>query len=252
MTLIGRADLHIHTTASDGRYTVQEILQHLHHRRPHLDVIAITDHDVLDASLWAYEHQSRYNVEVIPGVEVSSRGGHVLGLWVTTPIPMNMPLAETVQAIHEAGGLALLAHPFHLEFDVVRANAFRYLTQPHVLLEAGLDGIEVHNAGIVTPACNWVARAVAQRLGMAAVGCSDAHTLNAIGTGVTRWAGRSAASLRSAIMRKATCAEGTAWNISDYIEYLQTELFSREKPSLASMTSSANAPSAPPSGVLPF
>lgn len=252
MTLIGRADLHIHTTASDGRYTVQEILQHLQTRQPHLDVIAITDHDVLDASLWAYEHQSRYNFEVIPGVEVSSRGGHILALWVTTPIPMNMPLAETVQAIHEAGGLALLAHPFHLEFDVVRANAFRYLTQPQVLVESGLDGIEVHNSGIVTPACNWIARAVAQRLGMAAVGCSDAHTLNAIGTGVTRWAGRSAASLQTAIMKNTTTAEGTAWNISDYIEYLQTELFSQEKPSLASMSSSANAPSAPQSGVLPF
>jgi predicted metal-dependent phosphoesterase TrpH len=252
MTPLGRADLHIHTTASDGRYTVQEILQHLQTRRPRLDVIAITDHDVLDASLWAYEHQTRYQIEVVPGVEVSSLGGHVLALWVTTPIPMNMPLAETVQAIHEAGGLAILAHPFHLEFDVVRANAFRYLTQPQVLLEAGLDGIEVHNAGIVTPACNWVARWVAHQLGITAVGCSDAHTLNAIGTGMTRWLGSSAESLRAAIISKTTNAEGTAWNISDYIEYLQTELFTREKPSLASMTSSATVPTAPQSNVWPY
>jgi len=236
----GRADLHLHTTASDGRYTVQEIMQHLQ-QQPILDAIAITDHDTLDASLWAYDNQHRYSIEVIPGVEVSSSGGHVLALWVTTPIPMHMPLNETVQAIHEAGGIAILAHPFHMEFEVVRANAYRYLRQPQVLQQSGLDAIEVHNAGINTPGCNLIARALARHIGLPQVGGSDAHTMGAIATGITRWPGRSAASLREAITTGTTSAEGTAWNISDYIEYLQTELFSRERVSLASMTSSRTA-----------
>jgi predicted metal-dependent phosphoesterase TrpH len=45
-----------------------------------LDVIAITDHDTLEASLWAYERRQNYPFDIVPGVEISIRGGHVLGL----------------------------------------------------------------------------------------------------------------------------------------------------------------------------
>ncbi|MEL6526409.1 MAG: hypothetical protein AAFQ07_11945, partial [Chloroflexota bacterium] len=51
----GRADLHMHTDASDGRPSVSELLNFVRKHRPHLSAIAITDHDTLDASLWAYE-----------------------------------------------------------------------------------------------------------------------------------------------------------------------------------------------------
>jgi predicted metal-dependent phosphoesterase TrpH len=235
--LQGRADLHIHTTASDGRYSVQSVLDFIAKQRPYLNVIAITDHDTLDASLWAYEHRHRYPFEIVTGVEVSSLAGHILALWVTTPIPANMNLNDTVQAIHEAGGVAVLAHPFHIEMDFVRKNARRYLNHPEVLLQAELDAIEVHNAGIVTPGSNLVARMLAGRVGLATIGNSDAHTLNAIGTGQTYFEGTSANDLRLAIASRKTFAEGTAWNLSDYIEYLQTELQYRVMPSLANTSS---------------
>jgi predicted metal-dependent phosphoesterase TrpH len=233
----GRADLHIHTTASDGRYTVQEVLEFISKKRPYLNVVAITDHDALDSALWAIDHQHRYAFDIVPGVEVSSRAGHILALWVTTPIPAKMNLDDTVQAIHEVGGVAILAHPFHIEMGFVRQNALRYLQHPEVLLQANLDGIEVHNAGIVTLGSNLVARLLAKRVGLAALGCSDAHTLGAIGAGQTRFQGKTALALRSAIQHASTQAEGTAWNISDYIEYLQTELQSRERAFLANTTS---------------
>ena len=99
---LGRADLHMHTTASDGKPAVQELLNFIQKQRKHLNVIAITDHDKLDASLWAYKRRSFYLFDIIPGVEVSSRDGHILALWVTTPIQRDMDLADTVAAIHEA------------------------------------------------------------------------------------------------------------------------------------------------------
>src|SRR5215813_1872643 len=83
-TLTGRADIHMHTTASDGFSDVRTVLSHIA-RTGKLDVIAITDHDVLDSSLWAYNHRAKYPFEIIPGVEVSSAEGHVLALWVTQP-----------------------------------------------------------------------------------------------------------------------------------------------------------------------
>src|SRR5260370_3506030 len=73
----GRADLHMHTTASDGWPTPEELVEHAA-RRAKLDVIAVTDHDTIDGALRAREHASkRARFHVIVGGEVSSRHGHI-------------------------------------------------------------------------------------------------------------------------------------------------------------------------------
>lgn len=213
----GRADLHMHTKASDGFASVQDVLNRVAHIGT-LDVIAITDHDTLEASLWAYEHRDRYPFEIVPGVEVSSKGGHVLALWVTAPIAKGLSLEETVAAIHEQDGVAVLAHPY--ELMVSYQAAWRYMRHPQVLRESGLDALEVHNAGTPTPGNNWLARRVAAQLGMTVTGGSDAHTLGGIGCGITRFPGRTAADLRRAILAGQTSAEGMAWPISDYLRIL--------------------------------
>ncbi|NWF67523.1 MAG: CehA/McbA family metallohydrolase [Chloroflexi bacterium] len=211
----GRADLHMHTRASDGLPTVQQLLTYVARER-HLDVLAITDHDTLDASLWAYEQRHLYPFEIVPGVEVTTREGHVLGLWVTQPIPKHMSLKETATAIHEQGGLAVLAHPG--EVLIVGMHAWRHLRQPQVLLDAGLDALEVVNAGAITPGHNWLARQINAKAGLPVTGSSDAHTLRGIGCGVTRFPGRSAADLRAAITAGQTLAEGISWPIIDYLK----------------------------------
>lgn len=219
-TYTGRADLHMHTTASDGTTPVPDLLSYLACYRRDLDVIAITDHDTLDASLWAYEHRHHYPFDIVPGLEVSSRGGHVLALWVTTLIPANLSLEETVIAIHEAGGLAILAHPLHIEMDIVRYNARRYWQQPTVLSEAKLDALEGHNAAVALPGTNWMARVLARRAGLPMTGSSDAHTPGAVGSGTTRFRGKSGDDLRQSILTGDIAAEGSTWHIREYIAYL--------------------------------
>jgi predicted metal-dependent phosphoesterase TrpH len=229
----GHADLHMHTTASDGTTPVRDLLSYVAQHRPDLDVIAITDHDTLDAALWAYEHRHYYPFDIVPGIEVSSRGGHVLALWVTTLIPAKLSLEETVIAIHEAGGLAVLAHPLHIEMDVVRANARRYWRTPTVLSEAGLDALEAHNAAVGIPGTNWMARILATRAGLPMTGGSDAHTLGAIGSGSTRFPGTSGDDLRRAILNRQIAAEGSTWHIREYIAYLQHDRRRKAMQSLA-------------------
>ncbi|MCA0455469.1 MAG: PHP domain-containing protein [Chloroflexi bacterium] len=211
---MGFADIHMHTTASDGFNTVKEVLNHIT-RMGTLDVIAITDHDAMDSSLWAYEHRHNYPFDIIPGVEVTSAEGHVLALWVTRTINAGMSLKETVSAVHQQGGMAILAHPFEV---VVCAEAcYRYLRNPEVIREAGIDAIEVHNAGAVTPGNNLLARRLAAKLHMPIVGNSDGHSLAAIGTGRTQFVGRTAEDFRSAVTRKATLVTGTSWPLADYV-----------------------------------
>jgi hypothetical protein len=213
----GLADLHMHTTASDGRATAAELLDYVA-AQGRLNVIAITDHDRLESSLWAYERRARYPFEIVPGVEVSSREGHVLALWATQPIPTRLSLAETAAAIHDQGGVAVLAHPF--EMFVHLKPIWRYLVQPEVLLNTGIDAIEVHNSGAPTPGGNRLARRLAAKINLPITGGSDAHTLTAIGCGITRFEGQTALDLRHALMNGSTMAEGVRWPIIDYLRIL--------------------------------
>lgn len=236
---IGQADLHMHSTASDGKPPVRELLNFVAKHRSHLNAIAITDHDIIDASLWAYERQHHYPFEVIPGIEVSSCDGHVLALWVTMPIPAGMNLPETVAAIHEAGGLAVLAHPFHLFMPTHWAAAWRHWQRPEVLLDSGIDAIETHNAAATGWGFNWLARTSASKLQLAVTSGSDAHTLGAIGTGITCFPGKTAADLRYALCQAQTIVKGSSWPTRDYVEYFKHERLRK------AMTSSVNTSSSP-------
>jgi predicted metal-dependent phosphoesterase TrpH len=225
----GRADLHMHTTVSDGVASVYDLLAdvmaRIENRTLALEVLAITDHDRLDASLWAYAHRERYPFDIIPGVEVSCTEGHVLALWVTEPIRSGMSLIETVAAVHEQNGLAILAHPFHIQMKLILKGARRYARNPAYLVESGLDGLEVHNAGVLLPLCNRVAGRYATHLNLARTGGSDAHTLNAIGTGLTYFPGRTAEDLRQALIARQTVGSGQVWPLAAYRTYTGDLIF---------------------------
>lgn len=80
------ADLHVHSSHSDGSHSVEALLRMAHECG--LRAIAVTDHDSIDGIAEAIELTSngRYDVEVIPGVEVTSEycgiEVHVLGYFV--------------------------------------------------------------------------------------------------------------------------------------------------------------------------
>src|SRR2546430_15345393 len=77
----GRADLHMHTTASDGWPTPHELVDYA--RATALDVIAVTDHDTIDGALRAADRAAgRSKLQVVIGEEVSSRDGHIVALFI--------------------------------------------------------------------------------------------------------------------------------------------------------------------------
>ena len=80
-----RADLHVHTTASDGSLTPREVVRLAGDLG--IDVIAITDHDCVDGIPAALQEAERFpSVRVVPGVEmgtdVHGNEVHVLGYFV--------------------------------------------------------------------------------------------------------------------------------------------------------------------------
>ena len=108
---IYRVDLHLHTAASpDGRSSLEGIAKAA--KAAGLDAIAVTDHDLCTPVPAALD-----GVLLIPGCEVSTAAGHITGLFLERPLPLealgHLPAPEAaVEAIREAGGLAVLAHPY--------------------------------------------------------------------------------------------------------------------------------------------
>jgi predicted metal-dependent phosphoesterase TrpH len=200
----GRADLHIHTVASDGVADVVAILERVV-ARGELDVIAITDHERIDAALAgrAMARDRGLPVEVVVGEEVTTLGGHLLALFIERRIRPYRSLARTIADVHEAGGLAIPAHPL-VPYPLC-AQGFvlrRLLDDPDEAVRP--DGLETFNpTALGRP---WHDRVVrfADDHGLAHIGNSDAHALAAIGQGWTTFPGRSADDLRAGIAARAT------------------------------------------------
>ncbi len=205
---LGRADLHIHTLASDGTAGVEEILAHVE-ADTELDVIAITDHERIDAALAAREiaRDRGLRVEVVVGEEVTTRGGHLLGLFLEEPVKPFRSLRSTIAAIHEQGGLAVPAHPLVPYPLCAQGFVLRRLLGDDPRYHP--DAIEAFNP--TTLGRPWHGRVVAfaEEHGLARVGNSDAHTVEAIGSGWTTFPGRTAEDLRRAILARETHQHGS-------------------------------------------
>jgi predicted metal-dependent phosphoesterase TrpH len=208
-----RADIHVHTTASDGHSTAHEVLSAA--RRAGLDVIAITDHDTITAALEARRLAPRYGVEVIVGEEVSTIEGHLLALFIERRVAPGLPLAETIAEVHAQGGLCIAAHPYGwLVSAVGDAVRTRYAT------DWPLDGLETFNGSLPVASMNRRAAALATATGLAALGGSDSHHAATVGTGVTLFPGTCAADLRTAILARQTIAQGCGWGSRQQAMYL--------------------------------
>ena len=78
------ADLHVHTYLSDGTFSPQQVLETAH--KLGLSCIAITDHDSIDGIGPTMELAPSYNIEVIPGVELTAEANddeiHIIGYFI--------------------------------------------------------------------------------------------------------------------------------------------------------------------------
>ncbi len=228
---MGKADLHIHSTCSDGYATVEQILDHVE-RYTNLDVIAITDHDRIDGVLQARDLNAAasHRVQVIPGIEISTSEGHLLALNVEHVIPAGLRMAETIAAIHEQGGLAIVAHPLSQWCPSAKLDTLLSLVQQPP------DALEVHTASLAGIGSNARSRVVnSLRFNWTETGSSDAHTLDAIGSSFTTFLGCTANDLITAIRHHATIAYGGYWSaaaLADYGVRTIRHTISRPRPAL--------------------
>jgi predicted metal-dependent phosphoesterase TrpH len=194
-------ELHAHSVHSyDGVDPVSDLLEQA--ERADLDALAVTDHDRIEGGLEAAERAPEYGVVAIPGIEITSAAGHVLGLGVEERISSGLEFAETVDRIHDAGGIAVVPHPF----QELRGGVLANVEQDDLL---AADAIEIYNSRLVTGRSNRQAMRLAAELGMPATAASDAHVSEMVGRAVTRVdADRHPAAILDAIRDGRTDIEG--------------------------------------------
>ncbi|MCQ3936169.1 MAG: hypothetical protein DPW18_03875 [Chloroflexi bacterium] len=201
---MGLADLHLHTAYSyDGTASVSEVLRRAHEIG--LNVIAITDHDEIAGALEAARLASHYDVEVIPGIEITTAEGDLLALSITEKIEPGLSLIETLLRVRERGGVAIAAHPMAGGMGMKSLTPGSILKAlKHPLAKKALVGIETYNGTAIDRLSNHYARIFANGLNIAQTGSSDAHIVDTIGFGATEFPGTSAAELLKALRERTT------------------------------------------------
>jgi predicted metal-dependent phosphoesterase TrpH len=166
-----RVDFHVHSNcSSDSVITPEDIVEYATKRS--LDAIAITDHNQVDCAL---DIAKNIELLVIPSIEVSTLGGHVVGLNVKKKIPKNLSVQETVNLIHDQGGLAVACHPFAWFKGSLGINVYDKF-----------DAIETINASAFPfKRCTKKAFNLAQKLNLAQIAGTDAHVPQSIGLAYT-------------------------------------------------------------------
>ncbi len=166
-----KIDLHVHSNYSRDSIITLDRLLHFAKQRG-LDAVAVTDHDTVQGAL---EMVERTDFLIIPGIEVTSREGHIVGLGVQRCIPRGLGAKETVDKIHEAGGLAVACHPSAIFKQSIKKETLEKF-----------DAVEVINSSAM-PFERSVhhAEQIASRLKKPRVAGSDAHYGPEIGCAYT-------------------------------------------------------------------
>lgn len=173
-------DLHVHTRLSaDSNATAGQYLEANAHGPLRLGAICLTEHRLFptDAELdhdYA-ELSERYGVRLFKGVEADTNLGHLLIFGVTPALLRRFDFAHRmlraealIEAVHGDGGVAIPAHPFRDSGYGVR------LAELMAKVGTALVAVEAIN-GQNTREQDRDALVAAEKLGLAAVGGSDAH-----------------------------------------------------------------------------
>lgn len=165
-------DSHIHSEYSpDSSSRIDDILEVANKRN--IDIIAISDHNTVDGTSEVMAKTRNTDILAIPSIEVSSTLGHILGFGCEENIPRDLSPQETIDRIHDLGGLAIIPHP--------------YCFYRHGLLckidykELKIDAIETKNARFIVGYCNGKAKNLSKKENIPELGASDAHYWKFVG-----------------------------------------------------------------------
>jgi len=170
-----KIDCHCHTVYSkhwfwgfDALNTPQEMIKIAIKRG--LDGLAIVDHDNVKGSLAAKKIAKGYKFLIITGAEIKTKSGDLIALGIKENVPVFLSLEETIERIHDLGGITIAPHPFG-----------RYVFRRCIGNEAvKTDAIEVFNSTLTIPANNRALK-LAEKFKTGESAGSDSHSMKEVG-----------------------------------------------------------------------
>lgn len=168
-----KIDLHVHTYYSEDATTTPEEVIH-YAKKQGLDGVAVTDHNTVAGALKLI---GKSELVIVPGLEIETLHGHVLALNVKTNIAPKLSLVETVEKIHDMGGIAVAAHPTVVLKTRLGLN---------ITAGSNFDAVEVINStSLPFFFITRMNRRLAERLKLPQTAGSDAHHAAEIGNAFT-------------------------------------------------------------------
>ncbi|MCJ7570430.1 MAG: PHP domain-containing protein [Candidatus Thermoplasmatota archaeon] len=159
-----KLDLHIHSQYSeDGVGTHLEISKIL--KKKGLNGMAITDHNTVEGGLSALKVASKDFV-VIPGIEISTKDGHIIALNVKENIPRSLTVEETVEKIIDMGGIPIVPHLYRSLSGIKEKKLKKIIKK--------VPAIEVFNSCSVLQT-NLKTMKIAKKFNLGGTGGSDSH-----------------------------------------------------------------------------
>lgn len=168
-----RIDCHCHTCASwDSLIDYPQFIADVQNTT--LDGVVICDHNTLDGAKALQDLSPPFRV--IPGMEINTMEGELLGFFLHEVVPAGLSLPESIQCIHEQGGLVVIPHPF-------APHALHRVRTPRLLAIAHLvDALEGINARNEAQNPDDQAVELAARLGKPVTAGSDVHMPGRVGS----------------------------------------------------------------------
>jgi hypothetical protein len=164
-------ELHAHTYFSEDCLMRPAAIVRVCQQRG-VDRLAVTDHNTMRGA-WAVREIAPELV--IPGEEIMTTQGELLGYFMREEIPAGLTPAETIARLRAQGAAISVSHPF----DRYRSGAWREADLAAIIDQ--VDAIEVFNARCYVAADNARALAFAQARGKPGAVGSDAHSYGELG-----------------------------------------------------------------------
>ncbi len=167
-----KMDSHIHSEYSpDSSSKIDDILKIA--RTRNIDVIAISDHNTVDGTSEVLQKTRNADILAIPSIEISSTQGHILGFGGEEMVPQGLSPSDTIDRIHDLGGLAIVPHPYcFYRHGLLHKTDYKDLK---------IDAIETKNARFIVGYCNRKANNLSKKENIPSLGASDAHYYKFVG-----------------------------------------------------------------------
>ncbi len=204
-----KLDLHIHSKYSDDAVgSPKDIIKSV--KKKGLDGIAITDHNNISGGLEALKIAPKDFI-VIPGIEISTKDGHLIALNVKKNIPKGLSVEDTVEKIVDLGGTPIVPHLFR-NMSGIKEEKLKNIYK-------NISSIEVFNSCSVNKS-NYKSANTAKKYNLGGTGGSDSHVPEYCGLGYTiiKDGGATADNILTQIEKKKTWGKGTNLPLS-YRQY---------------------------------